>query len=182
MIDYPEFASELPSCVVRVAVELSDPKYGWMNLQLRSPQITYDIALSFVFDPFDDIRVFLECVAQGNGAQLLIHDEGHFHFFRAGKTAANGQFRLGLWNTLEQQSRDGRSYDLAPVWDVMAERDAFVRSFYRAVLNVWGQPGELAFRRAWFNFTEEEDPYEDENGLAPPLLKFRSPELDKFLE
>lgn len=152
-----------------------------MSLQLRSSGIEYLISLSFVFDPFDDIRLFLQRLAQGDDAQLLIHDEGHFHFFRASETDASGRFRLGLWNTLALQSRDGRTYDLSPVWDVMVERHDFVRSFYQAILEVWAQPDDLAFRRAWFNFTEDEDPYEDEDGLARTLPKVRSPSLDMFL-
>lgn len=149
---------------------------------MRAEQITCQIALSFVFDPFDDIRLFLDCLAQGSDAQLLIHDEVHFHFLRASETDVSGRFRLGLWNTLGQQCWDDQTYDLTPVWDVMVERNAFVRSFYQAVMDVWGKPDGFTFRRAWFNFTEDEDPYVDENGLSPPLLKFRSPELDRFPE
>lgn len=180
--DYPEFAPDAPSDVAIFGFSLSAPEYGWMDMQLRSAGIEYRLSLSFVFDPFDDIRLFLECVAQGSGAQLLINDEGHFHFFRAGEADANGQFRLALWNTLALQSRDGRTYDLTLVWDVMVERHDFVRSFYQAILEVWAQPDDFAFRRAWFNFTEDADPYEDDEGLARALPKVRSPELDRFLE
>ncbi|NEY91567.1 hypothetical protein [Tabrizicola oligotrophica] len=179
--DYPDFENGKPVRVPPFDVSLTAPEHGWIDLGLWTTGIAYGISLSFVFDPFVAIRQFLEGVAQGTGAVLLIHDEGHDHFIRAGETSDAGLFRLAVWNTFRLQSTGGDASALTLAFDVMTERDAFARSFYQAIIEIWGLPDDLTFRRAWFNFDENEDPYEDEHGLARTLPEVRSPALDQFL-
>lgn len=177
----PQFSEAAPQPAPAFSITLSPPDVGWIELEARSGTITYGCALSFVFDPFEDIVHFLERIAKGLNADLLIHDEGHHHFFRAGGADTDGTFRFGVWNTLSLSLAKVGGYELAPVFDVRTDREEFVSAFYRAIDSIWGKPSLEAFRRAWLNCTENDEGASLEDGHPQALPEVRSMLLDRFL-
>jgi len=177
----PRFEDASPTPVPGFSISLSPPQFGWIDFMMSAGSIVYTCTFSFVFDPFSKIRQFLERVAQGRSAELLIEDEGHQHFFRAGGNGADGMFRLGAWNTLALRKSEDDRYALTPVFDVLTNRGVFVASFNRAILAIWGKPTSEAFKRAWLNCSANDDPSAAEDAALLQLPAVQSPLLERYL-
>lgn len=61
---------------------LSKPTYGWIDTQVRIGEKEFFVSFSEVFDPFIDLKIWLEALAMGlKNATLMFENEGDICFF-----------------------------------------------------------------------------------------------------
>ena len=64
-------------------VHIAPPDFGWLNMTLQTINEEVFITTSAVYDPYPEMLVWLESIANGNDASLSINDESENFYLKA---------------------------------------------------------------------------------------------------
>jgi hypothetical protein len=149
----PDEALTLPPgttpTVEGLTFELGMPNIGWMSVTLQAANQTCTFEASTVFDPFEALTAWLESVASGQMARLLINIEGvnmGLHVVEpAGETV-----RFVVTNDSDEP--------LTHEIDVRIGRTALVRGIYQPFVATWeSEVLAMRWRREW-RYDDDDDP------------------------
>lgn len=130
MIDRPGFPA---SWVPRINVIDEPPDAGWWYVTLSTSGLSTQVNISRIYDPIDDLLAWLERIAKGVDARVLVDCEGRYRHFIAFSEKDGVRFIVD-----EHDSGHRRAID------VLIDRHALVVPFMRALRRLFDDPAYVA--------------------------------------
>lgn len=147
--------------------ELGPPNIGWMAVTLQAAGQVSTFEVSTVFDPFQALTPWLEAIASGQLARLLINIEGVNMGLHVVEPVGD-TVRFVVTNDAEEV--------LIHEIDVRISRAALVRGIYLPFVETWESEAlARSWRREW-RYDDDDDP--DTSSVTNRPYRVRSAALD----
>lgn len=190
---FAKYAEKMPRKADKLELQLDYPDCGWLYMHfLVNGEEKLKIATSYVYEPFDDIRDWLEHLAKHifdfAPSGVRIYDESDDYllyyepfFFHSDELLTKHPPKLdGLFYIYD-------SYEKRIVSEAVCETKKLVRSIYEAILNFAKEASkrdefvddwiEHAYNEEWAKYDDDSDPRVKKLFIN----KVTSPVIEKFL-
>lgn len=140
--------SAAPAVADRLEANFKLPALGWITVELKAADQTFEFQASYAFDPFREMVGWLEAVAVGGDPELCIEVESAMIDFLILDPAPDSvRFVIVLWG-----NEDVRRVAL----DVRIARVALSTGIYRPLMHFWRSDG---LREFWDQWDDRPGPY-----------------------
>lgn len=186
---YAKYGEKLPRKTDTVELQLDYPDCGWIDMHFKvNGEEKVLISASDVYEPFKDIRHWLEQICGSNGANLRIYDE--FDYFILNYEPLELEPNNPYYNYHNGPLGLFYLYNCSVgqiVADGVFKTRKFVESLYESILNYAKESSKHEdFVEAWIEgaYNSEWGQYEDDNDPRIKEIfinKVTSPVVEKFL-